>query len=179
MCPYPRIEASSLSERQCPSLCYELLVSLGAAPAGSSVLRESPIPGPQFIAIDNSTDTHNSCNETDFTTLQENSTAINKTNNKRIPVPDPGVPALPETDTSTPSPSIGHQWTICLCAGLHNSPSPYINKLTGHVSIQVMTHQLSLLFIYPALEGFKILSLQPKGRVERNGLTCCCRLQRL
>ncbi|KAL7725146.1 hypothetical protein ACLKA6_018671 [Drosophila palustris] len=62
--------------------------------------------------------------------------AINKTNNKRIPVPDPGVPALPETDTSTPSPSIGHQWTICLCAGLHNSPSPYINKLTGHVSIQ-------------------------------------------
>ncbi|KAL7725144.1 hypothetical protein ACLKA6_018669 [Drosophila palustris] len=25
---------------------------------------------------------------------------------KRIPVPDPGVPALPETDTSTPSPSI-------------------------------------------------------------------------
>ncbi|KAL7743823.1 hypothetical protein ACLKA6_000230 [Drosophila palustris] len=32
---------------------------------------------------------------------------INKTNNKRIPVPDPGVPALPETDTSTPSPSVG------------------------------------------------------------------------
>ncbi|KAM8708357.1 hypothetical protein ACLKA7_015346 [Drosophila subpalustris] len=34
-----------------------------------------------------------------FTTLQENSTAINKTNNKRTPVPDPGVPALPEMTT--------------------------------------------------------------------------------
>ncbi|KAL7723074.1 hypothetical protein ACLKA6_001666, partial [Drosophila palustris] len=40
----------------------------------------------------------------------KNSTAINKTNNKRIPVPDPGVPALPETDTSTPSPSTGHHF---------------------------------------------------------------------
>ncbi|KAL7724305.1 hypothetical protein ACLKA6_006053 [Drosophila palustris] len=42
--------------------------------------------------------------------LRKNSTAINKTNNKRIPVPDPGVPALLETDTSTPSPSTGHHF---------------------------------------------------------------------
>ncbi|KAM8714596.1 hypothetical protein ACLKA7_000038 [Drosophila subpalustris] len=41
--------------------------------------------------------------DTDKTGQQR--TAINKTNNKRIPVPDPSVPALPETDTLTPSPS--------------------------------------------------------------------------
>ncbi|KAM8707541.1 hypothetical protein ACLKA7_005084 [Drosophila subpalustris] len=58
---------------------------------------------------------------------------------QKDPGSGPGVPALPEMTTSPSSPSIGHQWTICLCAGLHNSPSPYINKLTGHVSIQVCT----------------------------------------
>ncbi|KAL7735113.1 hypothetical protein ACLKA6_001978 [Drosophila palustris] len=45
-----------------------------------------------------------------FTTLQENSTAINKTNNKRIPVPDPGVPALPEMTTYSSSPSKEEHW---------------------------------------------------------------------
>ncbi|KAL7735116.1 hypothetical protein ACLKA6_001981 [Drosophila palustris] len=73
-------------------MCYELLVSLGAAPAGSSVLRESPIPGPQFMAIDNSPIHKTAVDIRNFTTLQENSTAINKTNNKRIPVPDPAYP---------------------------------------------------------------------------------------
>ncbi|KAM8713820.1 hypothetical protein ACLKA7_014048 [Drosophila subpalustris] len=121
-------------------MCYELLVSLGAAPAGSSVLRESPIPGPQFIAIDNSTDTQNSCRHTELynTTGKLNSYQQNK--QQKDPGSGPGVPALPEMTTSPSSPSIGHQWTICLCAGLHNSPSPYINKLTGHVSIQVCTY---------------------------------------
>ncbi|KAM8708257.1 hypothetical protein ACLKA7_015258 [Drosophila subpalustris] len=35
----------------------------------------------------------------------ENSTAINKTSHKRIPVPDPGVHALPEMTTYSSSPS--------------------------------------------------------------------------
>ncbi|KAL7725251.1 hypothetical protein ACLKA6_015888 [Drosophila palustris] len=42
-----------------------------------------------------------------YGTLQHylNKTTNQQQNSKRIPVPDPGVPALPETDTSTPSPS--------------------------------------------------------------------------
>ncbi|KAM8708359.1 hypothetical protein ACLKA7_015348 [Drosophila subpalustris] len=52
-----------------------------------------------FIAIDNSPVHKTAVDIRNFTTLQENSTAINKTNNKRTPVPDPGVPALPEMTT--------------------------------------------------------------------------------
>ncbi|KAL7727482.1 hypothetical protein ACLKA6_002106 [Drosophila palustris] len=52
-------------------ICYELLVSLGAAPAGSSVLRESPIPGPQFIATDNSPIHKTAVDIRNFTTLSQ------------------------------------------------------------------------------------------------------------
>ncbi|KAL7723680.1 hypothetical protein ACLKA6_003341 [Drosophila palustris] len=103
-----------------------------AAPAGSSVLRESPIPGPQFIAIDNSPIHKTAVDIRNFTTLQENSTAINKTNNKRIPVPDPGVPALPETDTFLRLPLFG-PLTDLLVKCWPYFPSPFqTQKLAGH-----------------------------------------------
>ncbi|KAL7725844.1 hypothetical protein ACLKA6_015925 [Drosophila palustris] len=52
----------------------------------------------------------------------------------RIPVPDPGVPALPEMDTSTPSPS---SWSSngpsLQVLAIFISPSPFqTQKLAGH-----------------------------------------------
>ncbi|KAL7739822.1 hypothetical protein ACLKA6_003264 [Drosophila palustris] len=57
------------------------------------------------VAIDNSIDTHNSCNEKDFTTLQEKLYSHQQNKQQTDPGSGPGVPALPETDTLTPSPS--------------------------------------------------------------------------
>ncbi|KAL7724391.1 hypothetical protein ACLKA6_003744 [Drosophila palustris] len=69
------------------------------------IFRSSPIPGPQSVAIDNSIDTHNSCNEKDFTTLQEKLYSHQQNKQQTDPGSGPSVPALPETDTLTPSPS--------------------------------------------------------------------------
>ncbi|KAL7739849.1 hypothetical protein ACLKA6_003291 [Drosophila palustris] len=79
---------------------------------------------------------------------------------KRIPVPDPGVPPCLRRTPQLHLPQVGHQWTICLCAGLHNSPSPYINKLTGHVSIQVCTY----VYCFSMIVG---------KRTDRRGTTKC------
>ncbi|KAM8703979.1 hypothetical protein ACLKA7_008582 [Drosophila subpalustris] len=62
-----------------------------------------------------------------FTTLSRQTTISTAETTKRIPVPDPGVPALPETDTSTPSPSSWHclhcflaRTTDMLHSGMYN-----------------------------------------------------------
>ncbi|KAM8702263.1 hypothetical protein ACLKA7_007606 [Drosophila subpalustris] len=57
---------------------------------------------------------------------------INTKNSKRIPVPDPGVPALPETDTFLRLPQVGPRMDLLFKCWPACSPSPYINKLTGH-----------------------------------------------
>ncbi|KAM8715825.1 hypothetical protein ACLKA7_002811 [Drosophila subpalustris] len=52
----------------------------------------------------------NSCNETDFTTLQEKLYSHQQNKQQKDPGSGPGVPALPEMTTSPSSPSTGHHF---------------------------------------------------------------------
>ncbi|XP_034481239.1 uncharacterized protein LOC117786927 [Drosophila innubila] len=62
----------------------------------------------------------NSCGERNYTTLQQKTTEIHNINNKtcnqqqngKIPVPDPGVPALPEMTPLRHLPHVGHRMDL-------------------------------------------------------------------
>ncbi|KAL7723317.1 hypothetical protein ACLKA6_012881 [Drosophila palustris] len=99
-----------------------------------------------FIAIDNSPVHKTAVDIRNFTTLQENSTAINKTNNKRIPVPDPGVPALPETDTFLRLPQVGPRmdllfkcWPTCFSLPFSNTK---VSRASFHQQVY-MYHRIN------------------------------------
>ncbi|KAL7742782.1 hypothetical protein ACLKA6_019596 [Drosophila palustris] len=66
-------------------------------------------------------------------------------NNKKIPVPDPGVPALPETDTFLRLPQVGPQTDLLFTCWPTFLPPPYINKLTGHFKFRYVHLYIVLL----------------------------------
>ncbi|KAL7745044.1 hypothetical protein ACLKA6_008111 [Drosophila palustris] len=112
-----------------------LLGAVGAEPGAVVADPQSITPSIHTTAVTKRTLQH----------YNKTSTTINKTNNKRIPVPDPDVPALPEMTTSTSFPYVGPTIWTDFFKFLYPSYSlpPYINKLTGHFKFRYRTQRIS------------------------------------